>query len=342
MSVQRRSGESDPEDENKEKASLTPDAPPSNGKADELEPLADFEIISNRSSAQEQTTDRLDADELAAGWAEFEDRRPEKHTVLSFGAKTDLGSVRENNEDKYDLLEPHQPGILATKGRFYGVADGMGGHSAGQIASELALKTVIYNYYREPSDDVVQSLRAAVSEANSLIFDTAQLIPERQGMGTTLTMVVVREDQLIVANVGDSRTYLIRNGQARQVTHDHSWVAEQVRLGTMTLEEASMSPLRNVITRSIGTSPQVEPDFYHETLREGDYIVLCSDGLTGHVDPEELAERLSRDTAQATGPSVAAMRLVELANARGGRDNISVIILYIRKIVPFEKCAFGE
>ncbi|HEX5323803.1 MAG TPA: Stp1/IreP family PP2C-type Ser/Thr phosphatase [Capsulimonadaceae bacterium] len=342
MSAQRRPGESDPEDHKTEKAAPAPENLKTDGQPDELEPMPDFDVLSKRTNPQDQTTDRLDADELAEGWAEFEDRRPEKHAVLAFGAKTDLGSVRENNEDKYDLLEPQQPGILATKGRLYGVADGMGGHSAGQIASELALKTVIHTYYREPSADVVQSLRTAVSEANSLIFDTAQLIPERQGMGTTLTLAVVLEDQLIVANVGDSRTYLIREGQAKQVTNDHSWVAEQVRLGTMTLEEASLSPLRNVITRSIGTSPAVEPDFYYETLREGDSVVLCSDGLTGHIDPEELAERLSSETGRAIGPSVAAMRLVELANARGGRDNISVIIINIREIVPFEKCAFGD
>lgn len=343
MAAKRKGGDSNPDDFNEEEPSSEP------GKANGADPAPDLEEIDRTyrkrpydEMSQEQITDRLDADELAAGWAEFEGRRPVKHAVLSVGAKTDLGSVRENNEDKYDMLEPHEPGILAVKGRLYGVADGMGGHSAGQIASELALKTVIQSYYRELSDDIRQSVRAAVSEANSLIFDTAQLIPERQGMGTTLTLAVVIEDRAIIANVGDSRTYLIRDGRAKQVTKDHSWVAEQVRLGTMTMEEASMSPLRNVITRSIGTSPSVEPDFFEEQLQEGDFLVLCSDGLTGHVDPEEIAERLGAEFTRTVGPSVAAMKLVELANARGGRDNISVIVLFVRKIVSFEDCAFGD
>lgn len=342
MTAKRKGGDSDPEDFNEE-----PSREPEKGNGADRAPGMDeiersYMRRSHDEANPEQITDRLDPDELAAGWAEFEGRRPASHAVLSVGAKTDLGSVRENNEDKYDMLEPHEPGILAVKGRIYGVADGMGGHSAGQIASELALKTMIHSYYREPSDDIRESLRAAVSEANALIFDTAQLIPERQGMGTTLTLAVVIEDRVIVANVGDSRTYLIRDGHARQITRDHSWVAEQVRLGTMTAEEASLSPLRNVITRSIGTSPSVEPDFFEEELQTGDFLVLCSDGLTGHVDPEEIAERLNAEFTRAVGPSVAAMRLVELANARGGRDNISLIILYVRKVVPFEECTFGD
>lgn len=335
MAVKRKDGEPGPEEfDGAEPGRVELPEP-----ADDLDSLLrSFPEHSPSEITQEEVTDRLDADELAAGWAEFEGRQPEKHVLLSVGAKTDLGSVRENNEDKYDMLEPQDPGILAVKGRFYGVADGMGGHSAGQIASELALKTIIHAYYREPSADIKQSLRTAVSEANSLIFDTAQLIPERQGMGTTLTLAVVIEDRMVIANVGDSRAYLVRDGEARQITKDHSWVAEQVRLGTMTLEEASLSPLRNVITRSIGTSPSVEPDFFEETLQEGDFVVLCSDGLTGHIDPEELAMKLGQDFSRAAGPSVAAMRLVELANARGGRDNISVIILSVRAVVPFGEC----
>lgn len=281
------------------------------------------------------TTDRLNADELAAQWADNNHQGPELHVVVRVGAKTDLGSVRENNEDKFDVLEPADPGFLAAKGRLYGVADGMGGHSAGQIASELALKTVIQRYFRDPSPHVVESLREAISEANRVVYETAQLIPERQGMGTTLTVAVLREDRLTVAHVGDSRAYIIRGGEARQLTHDHSLVAEQVRMGAITAEDAAVSPLRNIILRSIGTGPQVDVDFYEVSVQVGDYLVICSDGLTGHVSAEEIAEYVASPVARRRGPSMAAYRLVDLANIRGGRDNITVLIVEIAAIHPF-------
>ncbi len=286
-------------------------------------------------SSRGDRTDRLHADELAAGWADYDQKAPDLHVTVRVGFKTDLGSIRENNEDKFDLIEPADSGFLATKGRLYGVADGMGGHSAGQIASELALKTVIQRYYRDPSPHIVDSLRYAINEANSLVFDTAQLIPERQGMGTTLTVGVIREDRLTVAHVGDSRAYLVRDGEPRQITHDHSLVAEQVRLGAMTMEDAASSPLRNIILRSIGTGPIVQADFYEERLQVGDYVVICSDGLTGHVAPQELADYVATPDARRRGPSLAAYRLVDLANSRGGRDNITVVVIEVTDISPY-------
>ena len=274
-------------------------------------------------------TARLDQDELREGWAE-KGRTPRLTATIKLGAKTDLGRVRENNEDKFDFYEPEDPGVLATKGCFYAVADGMGGHSAGQIACELALKTVIQAYYANPSADTEASLRRAIEEANSLVFDTAQMITERQGMGTTLTAAVVREDQITVAQVGDSRAYLLRDGELTQITDDHSWVAEQVRLGVMSAEDALTSPFRNIITRSVGTSQNVEPDITTRSLQAGDTFLLCSDGLTGHIEPHDLQSVL-----QENGPSVAAMRLVEEANRRGGRDNITALVLSVRDMVPY-------
>ena len=176
------------------------------------------------SGGQEKTA-RLSREELSEGWAEV-GRVPRVLASIKMGAKTDLGRVRDNNEDKFDFFEPEDPAVLATKGCFYAVADGMGGHSAGQIACEMALKTVIAVYYGNPSPDTEASLRHAVAEANGLIYDTAQAIPDRQGMGTTLTAVVVREDRMIIAQVGDSRAYLLRGGAITQITEDHSWVAE--------------------------------------------------------------------------------------------------------------------
>ena len=281
--------------------------------------------------ATSDKTVQFNREELNEGWAEI-GRMPRVLATIKFGAKTDLGRIRENNEDKFDFFEPEDPAVLATKGSFYGLADGMGGHSAGQIACELALKIIIRQYYANPSPDTHASLRRAIEEANSLIYDTAQMMTDRNGMGTTLTTAIVREDMLTIAQVGDSRAYLIRNGEIAQISEDHSWVAEQVRIGAMTLEEAESSPFRNIITRSIGTSSSVEADITTHELHEGDILILCSDGLTGHVDPTEILSACTQHS-----PSIAATRLVEEANERGGRDNVTVVIVSIRALVPFSQ-----
>ncbi len=278
--------------------------------------------------AVQEKTARLDRDTLSEGWAEV-GRVPRVLATTKLGAKTDLGRVRDNNEDKFDFSEPDDPAVLATKGCFYAVADGMGGHSAGQVACELALKTMIQTYYADPSADTEASLRRAVIEANALIFETAQAVPDRHGMGTTLTGAVVREDRLTLVQVGDSRAYLLRDGAITQVTEDHSWVAEQVRLGTMTLADAQVSPFRNIITRAMGTAASVEPDVFTHELRAGDTLVLCSDGLSGHVEPPEILA-----VVQQHSPSGAAGVLIDSANARGGRDNITAVVLAVRALTP--------
>lgn len=275
-----------------------------------------------------ETTAELVPTELQREWDKLAERAKGVHPIIKMGAKTDLGRVRENNEDKFDFFEPEDPEILARKGLFYGVCDGMGGHAAGQIASEMALKTVIKTYYADQSADVTGSLRRAVFEANGLIYDAARMIVERSGMGTTLTVVVIRADEAYFAQVGDSRAYLIRNGQIRQVTEDHSWVAEQVKRGAITEEEAKYSPFRNVITRSMGNAPSVEADIFAEEIKPGDIIVMCSDGLSGNLSQEDI-----RDIALGKAPSQAALDMVDLANERGGHDNITVLVVAIKDIV---------
>ena len=279
-----------------------------------------------QSSAEKQVTDRVVTEELIAGWKAL---KPSCYARLVVGAKTDLGSVRENNEDKFDFLEPARDSPISYKGRLYGIADGMGGHSAGQIASELALKTVIRTYYTDQSSRIVNSLHYAIAEANGLIFDTAQMIQDRRDMGTTLTLGVVYEDRLIVAHTGDSRAYLLRDGEIEQITQDHSWVAEQVSMGALTLEQAQLSPFRNIITRSIGTQPNVEPD--------GDRILFCSDGLTTHLDQADLIRLAGTKATIDAGPSMTSMKLIEVANERGGRDNITVLILDVIEIEQVEQ-----
>lgn len=275
-----------------------------------------------------EITARFAKDQLVLGWREREARVPRVTPVIRFAARTDLGRVRENNEDKYDFYEPEDPTVLAARGAIYAVADGMGGHAAGQIASELALKQVLASYYDSATDDIPEALVTAVSEANERIYNVAVAIPERTGMGTTLSLTAFVEDCVYVAQVGDSRAYLLRDGGIRQVTEDHSWVAEQVRMGGMTQEEAATSPYRNVITRSIGTQSTVDVDVFREEAHVGDTWVLCSDGLTGHVEPEEILQ-----IAGDQFPCEACRQLVELAIARGGRDNVTVVVVSVRGLV---------
>src|SRR5262249_45029461 len=211
-----------------------------------------FEVAGESGDVEEspecakEITAKFSRDELVRGWREREARVPRVFPVVKFAAKTDLGRIRENNEDKFDSYEPEDPTILAARGSFYAVADGMGGHAAGQIASELALKNVIAHYYDSVTESVPESLLEAIAAANETIHNLALMIPERSGMGTTMTAAVVVEDRIYIGQVGDSRAYLIRDEEIRQVTFDHSWVAEQVRMGGMTAEEAESSPYRNI------------------------------------------------------------------------------------------------
>ena len=279
---------------------------------------------------EQDITAPIEAEELEAGWAAKSSALPRCHAYIAFGAKTDLGRVRENNEDKFDYLEPDEPNVLATKGRVYAVADGMGGHSAGQIASELSLNMFVRSYFSNSSADVPRCLTTAVREANAYVVDVARTVPGRSGMGATLTVAVVRDDDLFIAQVGDSRLYLLRGGELQQLTEDHSWVAEQVRSGTMTLQEAESSPFRNVITRSMGGAPEVEPEVSAVKVQPGDRYLLCSDGLSGMVPHEEMGELLAGGS-----PSVAAWNLVERANQYGGKDNITAFILHIVDVQPW-------
>jgi len=276
---------------------------------------------------QTEITAKLDTAELAEAWAKKKGSKPKVLLDISVGAQTDLGRVRENNEDKFVFVEPEETELLAIKGSFYAVADGMGGHASGQIASELALKTIVKTYYADPSDDVPESLKAAFHAANQFINDTAQTVPERNGMGTTCTSVALRDDDLYCVHVGDSRCYLVRDGEITQFSEDHSWVAEQVKRGALTEQEAEMSPFRNVITRSLGASPELEVDVYQDIVKQDDILVLCSDGLSGYVTNAQILEFVS-----SWSPSMAALKLIDSANESGGGDNITVVVIAVRDV----------
>jgi serine/threonine protein phosphatase PrpC len=254
-----------------------------------------------------------------------------KQLRLEVAELTDVGRRRDSNEDNLTRLVPKDPKIMDQKGAIFVVADGMGGHAAGEVASEIAVETIREEYYEAPSEDVAEALLRAIKQANQVIYERATEQAGRAGMGTTCVAVVARGGVAYIANVGDSRVYLIRDGQMRQVTHDHSWVAEQVRAGMLTEEQARTHAHRNVITRALGTQPEVEADLFIEPIQDGDLFLLCSDGLSGPVpDPD-----LNR-IVLAVPPQEAVRDLIDQANEQGGPDNITAVLVHVLEAPPLE------
>ncbi|GAB4457476.1 MAG: hypothetical protein OHK0029_17330 [Armatimonadaceae bacterium] len=316
------------------KADTAPPAPETKpgGNGTGEHPPGDSNAAPDTPPAGRTPTEELDGEVLAKGWAAFAARKPVKHAVVSWAARTDMGRVREHNEDKFDFFDPEDPTQLAMRGRLWAVADGMGGHSAGQIAAEWALKTLIRSYY-SPSvpDDAEQALQMALSEANTLIFNAARKFEKANGMGTTLVVAVVKEDVLTLAHVGDSRAYLLRTGQPmRQITVDHSWIEEQVRHGMLSRAEAEASPYRNFITRSVGIYDVVEADVLALPVQKDDIILLCSDGLSNYLD-----EAAMTSIIQGKSLSRATLDLIDAANVAGGKDNITALLLKVHSIGPY-------
>ncbi len=231
---------------------------------------------------------------------------------VRWGAVTDVGRRRSNNQDS----------MLAIDGLFV-VADGMGGHAGGEVASLTAVEALRAAFHGGTPDDLV----AAVVAANRAVLERAEGDPGLAGMGTTMCVVapveVDGEDRLAVVNVGDSRVYLFRTAELTQLTEDHSLPEELLRKGELTPEQAAADPRRNVVTRSLGQFEQVEPDMWDLVPYNGDRLLLCSDGLTNEVDDETIASVLRR----VRDPEAAASDLVNRANEAGGRDNITVVIV---------------
>lgn len=221
------------------------------------------------------------------------------------GSATHIGLVRDHNEDAF-LVEPP----------LYAVADGMGGHLGGEVASSVALDT-LQDAWRD------SDLATALRKANDAVYGRALRDITVAGMGTTLTAVVVEGEEAHLAHVGDSRAYLMRGGDLRALTDDHSLVGEMVRSGDITDAEARVHPRRNIMTRAIGIDPNVEVDEDTLSVSEGDRILLCSDGLCGIVTDSEIRETLTAND----DPQTAADVLVELANSAGGFDNVTVVVI---------------
>jgi serine/threonine protein phosphatase PrpC len=250
-----------------------------------------------------------------------------KQLRLDVAQLTDVGRKREHNEDNMAFVIPKDSQVMASKGALFIVADGMGGHAAGEVASEIAVDTVSNMYYQEDSNDVAVSLLRAIRRANASIHQRAAENLLRTGMGTTCVTAVLRGNMAYIANVGDSRAYLFRGNQVKQISHDHSWVAEQVRAGLLTEEQARTHAQRNVITRCLGTQAEVDVDVFHEELYEGDSLVLCTDGLSGLVSDEEL-----RHIVDQFVPQESVYHLVERANENGGPDNITAIVVRVQEV----------
>lgn len=237
------------------------------------------------------------------------------------GSDSRRGLQRVVNEDALGLPEGVDPALRKQRGHLYVVADGMGGHAAGEQASALAVHTVLETFYRHPDPDLRWRLMAAVHEANAVIHRQAQNA-ETAGMGTTVVAALLHGRDLYVAHVGDSRAYRVRGETIERLTADHTLVAETVRLGAITAEEAQTHPYRHVLTRSLGSEPQVEVDLSHHLLRRGDRIVLTTDGLTAVVSDEEI-----RDVVRNHPPGTAARVLGELAAQRGNADDATVVVI---------------
>src|SRR5216684_2163189 len=235
--------------------------------------------------------------------------------------RTDVGLVRSENQDFGTYTTPREESHSHPGGRLLVVADGMGGHRGGATASRLAGETVKAQYLGSETYDIAKALRESLTRANARIFTEAQTNPDLRGMGTTTSALVVKDNQAWFAHVGESRIYLVRGDEIRQITEDHSLVASMVREGLLTPKEAETHPRRNVLQRSMGVSEDVEIDVRGPfQLREGDVFVLCSDGLHGLVKEDEMKEVAKLSIADAADEFV--RRTLE----RGAPDNVTVIV----------------
>ncbi|HEX8850676.1 MAG TPA: Stp1/IreP family PP2C-type Ser/Thr phosphatase [Gemmatimonadaceae bacterium] len=266
-------------------------------------------------------------------------RSPDGGVLVHVFARTDVGRTREHNEDAFlvadlatgnaaldDRLERH---VASDRGSLFMVADGMGGAAAGEIASAMAVQTVLEELRarwvatdRKDPESFAAALKVATDVANSRIHRMAAEQPEYRGMGTTATIAGLLGDTLYVAQVGDSRAYLVRDGKARQITKDQSLMQRLIDAGEITEEEAEHSERRNIILQALGPEPSIRTEITHQQVRRGDTLVLCSDGLSGLVRPDEIARIVSEEKDL----KMACKRLIDRANQNGGPDNITVVV----------------
>lgn len=242
---------------------------------------------------------------------------------MRFAAKSDRGIVRDLNEDNYRLITGHEnvPDIFV-------VADGMGGHSSGEVASGMAVgfaeKYILDNRELFSNEESILSIiKQLMEEANTAIFTKAAESQSNFGMGTTLITAVVLKDKMYVGHVGDSRVYLIRDGKMEKITTDHSYIEELIKNGSLTREEAENHPNKNIITRALGCEEEILIDTLTIEIKENDIFVLCTDGLTNMLKEDEILDIIINED----DPEASCSELVRLANEKGGEDNITVIVV---------------
>lgn len=240
---------------------------------------------------------------------------------IAVGARTDVGMIRSGNEDNFFAETDDKRGVFV-------VADGMGGHAAGEVASEMAVQIIARQLLplasvKEANADT--TVAQALKDANRAIYDRMLAEVDKQGMGTTASVLLLSDHGYLIGQIGDSRVYLLRDGALTQITKDHSYVQEQVDAGLLTLEQARYHPYSNVITRCVGASEEVEADVYTGEVRVGDVFLVASDGLTGMVDDRRLQQLL----LARSGPGRIVDSLIAEANGRGGLDNITAIVVQI-------------
>ena len=250
-------------------------------------------------------------------------------TQITIGAASDPGQKRGENQDSHAFHVP-QEGSAHRKGVLLALADGMGGHSGGAVASKTAIDALMETYYAETSGTILESLEKAFQQANRKVIETGKKDLALQGLGSTLTAAVLKDDRMYFAHVGDSRGYIIYDHAITQFTEDHSYVASLVKAGVITAEQAETHPEGNIITRAIGAdeSLQVDVSEHQQAVRENQYILICCDGLYRVVKNEEII-----DTVYAyKDPDAISQKLVDMANANGGPDNITVLIARIDSV----------
>jgi PPM family protein phosphatase len=240
---------------------------------------------------------------------------------IAVGASTDVGMVRSGNEDNFFAEADERRGVFV-------VADGMGGHAAGEVASEMSVQIIARHLL--PMTSVKQEgapglVGKAMQDANRAVYDRMLAETDKQGMGTTASVMFLSDHGYLIGQIGDSRVYLLRDGALIQITKDHSYVQEQVDAGLLTPEQARYHPYSNVITRCIGASDEVEADIYSGQAKVGDVFLLCSDGLTGMVDDRRLQQLL----LARSGPGRIVDSLIAEANGRGGLDNITAVVVQV-------------
>ncbi len=259
---------------------------------------------------KDKAAERMMNPEAEKPAAEPEEERAEcPVSGFSIASRTDVGRVRKSNQDALIIGE----GIA-------GVADGMGGHNGGEIASGETRDGILRELQGKTPDR--QVLEEAVKKVNLEVWERQEKDAALTGMGTTLTLLWPGEKEMLIAQVGDSRAYLIRDGKMRQVTEDHSLVGDMVRRGVLTEEQAACHPMRNYITRAVGTEDAIEVDLYSEKRQKGDRWLICSDGLYSQITKTALEE-----AAQTEDPETAADRLLQAALEGGGKDNITLILM---------------